>query len=75
MHGRRTSKVPQSSTQGRLLLTGRDPVKAANAVASVKSLTGNSHVHGFTGDFSDFADIRRFAADVSKVLQPVRALP
>jgi len=37
-------------------------------VESVKSLTGNSHVHGFAGDFSDFADIRRFASDVSQVL-------
>jgi len=36
-------------------------------VESVKSLTGNSHVHGFAGDFSDFADIRRFASDVSQV--------
>ena len=52
---------------------GRDPVKAANAVASVKSLTGSSHVHGFAGDLSDFADIRRFAAEVSQVLQTARA--
>ncbi len=51
-----------------LSIGDRDPDKAANAAKTVKDFTGSSHVHAVYGDFSDFADIRRFANDVSQVL-------
>ncbi len=48
----------------RVVLIGRDPVRAKHSVERVRSESGNDQVESLLGDFASQQDIRRLAADI-----------